>query len=410
MKMFGRKRFLSLVVSVAVLALSIAVIQIKPGDGQDAVNSPDIKPSDKKHTVAVSFPDEVKKNDRSFVKGVWIPYMSLDMKGTDRSENAAGQRLDEIFEGIKSSGADTAFLHVRPFGDALYKSRIFPSSHVLSGVQGKYPGYDFLSLAAAVAKQKGIHLHAWINPLRISLKNIPEELSDDNPCVKWQNDDDSENDRWTFRSGDVLYYNPAYPAVRKLIADGVRELVRNYDIDGIVIDDYFYPEDDMDCDKHEYDLYCEAAGLTYLSQENWRKGNINSLISSLYSAVHYERSECVFGISPQCNIDNNEKIAADIRTWGRIPGYADYISPQIYVSEKHPTLPFEKSLKQWQSIVTAKDIRLYVSLALYKEGTDADGGTWLLKDTNITDQIGICRKAGTDGVILYSYENMAEKG
>ena len=364
--------------------------------------------SDTDNTGNISSSDASEKPEKSgigFIKGYWIPYMSLDLSGTDRSKKAARERLSSLFDKMKQEGADTAFLQVRPFCDALYKSKLFPVSHVLSGKQGKDVSYDFLSIAVSLAHDRGIKLHAWINPLRISTDKTPSVLSDSNPYKKWQNDDDEQNDRYYFKSGKTIYLNPSYPQVRRLIVDGVREIVKNYKVDGIVIDDYFYPENDMDCDSEEYESYSNSAGLTYLSQKNWRKGNINSLISSMYSAVHYERKDCVFGISPQCNMENNEKISADVSSWGSIRGYADYISPQIYVSEYHKTAPFEKLLVQWRKHVTCKDVKLYISLALYKDGTDADEGTWLLKKTNIADQTALAKKHNADGVILYCLNN-----
>lgn len=390
------KRIVPLVI-VLLLTVSLLIFARSRDNFSGIENTEDISSS----TVS----EKAEKSKIGFIKGYWIPYMSLDLSGTDRSEKAARERLSSLFNKMKQEGADTAFLQVRPFCDALYKSKLFPASHVLSGKQGKDVSYDFLSIAVNLAHDRGIKLHAWINPLRISTDKTPSALSDSNPYKKWQNDDDEQNDRYCFKSGGNIYLDPSYPQVRRLIVDGVREIVKNYKVDGIVIDDYFYPENDMNCDSEEYDNYSSSAGLTYLSQKNWRKANINSLVSSIYSAVHYEREDCVFGISPQCNMDNNEKISADIHSWGSIKGYADYISPQIYVSEYHKTAPFEKLLIQWRKLVTCKDVKLYISLALYKDGTDADEGTWLLKKTNIADQTALAKKHNADGVILYCLNN-----
>lgn len=398
------KKLTAFFLSSAVLAGCIFLLSQIPEESNRNSTEPVI--SQKQASEKKTESSENNKKTEDFTCAVWIPYMSLDLAGTDRSENSARERLSEIFDTVQAKGADTVFLHVRPFCDATYDSSIFPVSHILSGEQGKEVNYDFLKMACDMAKEKGIHLHAWINPLRVSLDKVPDKLSEDNPYIKWKNDNDSTNDRYTFQSGKHIYLNPAYPQVRKLIADGVREIVRNYDVDGIVIDDYFYPENDMKCDEYEYNLYSRSAGETYLSQKNWRKENINTLISTLYSAVHYEKKNCVFGISPQCNVENNEKIGADVKTWGSTSGYADYISPQIYVSENHPVLPFDKSADEWRKIVCNPDIRLYISLALYKENTDADNGTWLLKDDNISSQIEYVKKIGANGYVLYSYEDL----
>ena len=393
--------------SSAFLAVSVLTFSAFPESPETSVThrsdaSEDIYQPEKNDSVS----SEISEKSDGFMKAVWVPFMSLKLSADDNDRSAAEKLLENIFDRVSAAGADTVFLHVRPFCDALYSSSLFPSSHLLSGKQGKKVDYDFLALALSIAKKRNIRIHAWINPLRVSFGKTPSEFSDDNPYIKWKNDNDKSNDRWCFSSSGNIYLNPAYPQVRKLITDGVREIVRNYDVDGVVIDDYFYPADDMNADKKEYDLYAAAAGETYLSQNNWRKQNINSLLSSIYSAVHYERSGCVFGISPQCNMENDEKLAADIRSWGEITGYCDYLSPQTYVSENHPVLPFAKSVEQWKKLVKNSGVRLYISLGLYKEGTDADNGTWLQKDNNIRSQIDLCKKAGTDGYVLYSYEDL----
>ena len=401
------KKITAIMMSSAILAGCVYILSLLPDTKEEEKLSPEQSVTiNNQNSKGIKTDKLPVVSSSSFTAGVWVPYMSLDLKGTDRSEETARNRLTEIFDRISQVGADTVFLHVRPFGDALYQSELFPASHLLSGEQGKKVNYDFLKIACELARERKLHIHAWINPLRISLDNIPSRLSEDNYYTQWKNDKDKSNDRYTISSGKSIIYNPAYTEVRKLITDGIREIVRNYDIDGIVIDDYFYPEDDMKCDLYEYNLYSKEAGETYLSQKNWRKENINSLLCSMYSAVHYEKKDCVFGISPQCNTENDEKIGADIHAWGEIAGYADYLSPQIYVSENHPTLPFQKSADQWKQIVSNKNIKLYISLALYKEGTDADNGTWLEKENNIESQISYTKAIGADGYVIYSYEDL----
>ncbi len=392
----------TIIISAAALTVCVILLSAFPAQKPSPVQR---SQSSAESSVAGEFSiSSTSDKSGGFMSAVWVPFMSLDLSGTDRSEAAARKRLEDIFDRVKQAGADTVFLHVHPFCDALYKSSLFPSSHLLSGKQGQEPGYDFLKIAAELAKKRSLHIHAWVNPLRVTYSKTPSALSADNPYNKWKNDNNSANDRWCFKSSGNIYLNPAYPEVRRLITDGIREIVRNYDIDGVVIDDYFYPDGDFDADKTEYELYTSSAGDTYLSQSNWRKQNINSLVSSFYSAVHYEKPGCVFGISPQCNMENDERLAADIRSWCSISGYCDYISPQTYVSMAHPVLPFEKSVREWKKLVTNKSIRLYISLALYKEGTDADSGTW--QEDEIRKQISYCKKAGTDGYVLFSSENL----
>ena len=128
------------------------------------------------------------------------------------------------------------------------------------------------------------------------------------------------------------------------------------------------------------------------------------LIEGIYSKIHSIKSNVVFGIAPQCNFDNNEKIGADVSVWCSQNGYIDYICPQLYVSNNHPTFPFNPLADKWKSTVTNPNIKLYFGLGMYKAGSDADNGTWLMSDDNLKKQIEYSRTIKTNGFMLYSYE------
>ncbi len=328
--------------------------------------------------------------------GIWIPYMSLTLSEKERTENGFHQKIDEMAEKCAKYKINTAVVQVRPFSDAIYPSKIFPCSHIIMGKQGTSPDFDTFAYIIKKFHEKNIAVHAWVNPLRISTGQTPSCISDDNPCKKYP----------TFEYKDGLYYDPSYPEVRKLIIDGIAEIVKNYDIDGIQLDDYFYPSEDTDYDKTSYDNYAKSVKSDFLpvSQSEWRKTNINMLVEGIYSKIHFLKDDIVFGISPQCNFENNEKIGADVGVWCSQKGYIDYICPQLYVSNDHPTFPFDPLADRWKSTVTNKNIRLYFGLGMYKAGTDADNGTWLLNDDNLQKQIEYSRKINSDGFMLYSYE------
>ena len=320
-------------------------------------------------------------------RGVWVSYITTDM-GKDRgNEEKFRSKTETIMKDIRDIGADTVIYQVRPFCDSYYPSKLFPFSHLISGEQGKDPGFDPLEIALETAKKYGLKFHAWVNPMRVSLEKTPGTLSQNNPCVKWLNDSDKSNDKYILKYGGTVYLDPAYPEVRRLIIDGVREIVRNYDVDGIQIDDYFYPEN------------IDIKNKTI---------NIDMLVAGIFSAVHSQRSDCVFGISPQCDPDNDLRMGADVRRWCRIGGYADYICPQLYVSEEHPALPFEKAAGIWKEMMKDSDVTFYAGLAFYKAGTDADNGTWKLHSDNIARQEKLSLKYGFSGTMLFSYEDLKD--
>lgn len=335
------------------------------------------------------------------MRAIWIPYLSM------QGINAA--MIDKMVTDCIEIKVNTVFFHARPFGDALYRSDYFPWSHLITGEQGKVPENNFDPLEYMIEKcrQNNIKIHAWINPLRIRLNSANPMVSPNNPAYIILSDSDKDNDRYIINYNDGWYYNPACQEARTLIVNGVAELVKNYDIDGVHFDDYFYPAEDASFDDSvEYNAYKSSGGEMTLSE--WRSDNINKLISEVYKTVKANKSSAVFGISPAGNIENCMKMGADVKTWCSSDGYVDYICPQIYWSFDHKTLPFDKACAQWEALVTNENIKLYAGLALYKTGSDLDDGTWKTSNDNIKRQIEFLRQTEKfEGFALYSYQSLA---
>lgn len=337
------------------------------------------------------------------MRAVWVPYMSLSMSGEkDQSEKGFQKKFDAIVSGAKAKGLNTLIVQVRPFGDALYPSQYFPWSHIMTGTQGVNPGYDPLDYMVKSAHKSGLEIHAWVNPLRIQSKSTPSIISHNNPYSVWKEDGDKKG--WTVDLSDGKYYNPAYPGVRKLVVDGVKEIVEKYDVDGIQFDDYFYPTEDPSFDTGSYQAYQASAGGGALGLMDWRRANINALVSQVYAAVKESNPKVLFGISPQANIQNDLKMGADVTSWCSVKGYVDYICPQLYVNFDHPVLPFDTGAQQWKALVTDPEIKLYFGLALYKAGSDVDDGTWKKSSDILEKQVEAGRKLGCDGFMFYSWD------
>ena len=339
-------------------------------------------------------------SDNEEMRGVWVAYLSLD--GVNKS------KIDAIVSNAKANGMNTIFLHVRPFGDALYKSDYYPWSHLATGTQGEAPadGFDPLAYAVEAAHREGLSLHAWLNPLRIMLANgaYPPSLSEDNPYNVWRNDDNADNDDWVIDYKKGKFYNPAIGQVRELIVNGTREIVERYNVDGVHWDDYFYPAyDESFDDSKSYNDYREQGGQ--LSLADWRRSNINELVKAVYSAVKAADSQCVFGISPAGNIDNCMSMGADVKTWGSSEGYVDYLIPQVYWTSDNTIAPFEPVCRRWNELVTSPKVKLYIGLALYKAGSDDDSGKWKKADDIIMNQVLYTRgsEINAGGFVLYSY-------
>ena len=335
------------------------------------------------------------------LRGVWVAYPTLN--GVDK------KMIDEIVAKSKENGMNTIFFHVRPFADALYKSDYYPWSHIVTGTQGEAPadGFDPLAYAVEAAHREGIALHAWLNPLRIMLPSgvYPPSLSDDNPYNVWRNDDNPDNDNWVIDYQNGKFFNAAVPEVRDFIVAGTREIVERYNVDGIHWDDYFYPAyDETFDDSSSYSAYKNQGGT--LSLTEWRTQNINQLVKAVYSAVKSANSDCLFGISPAGNIDNCLSMGADVVKWGSEEGFVDYLIPQIYWSNDNSVCPFEPTARKWDGLVTSPGVKLYIGLALYKAGSDADGGKWQKADDIIMNQVLFTRSGeiNSKGFVLYSYD------
>lgn len=339
----------------------------------------------------VSTQDETTYN----MKGIWVSYITLDMQNTDKTKETFTKKINDIVSKTKESGFNTLIFQVRPFGDALYKSRYYPWSHILSGTQGENPNYDPLSIITEICHENNIKVHAWINPYRVKTEYSPKTLSSDNPYTK--------DETIGFIHNDNIYLDPSNEKARKLIVNGVKEIVQNYDVDGIQFDDYFYPSGADDVDEKQYTSYTKNT-KDPLPKEEWRKENVNKLVKEVYSTVHKYGKDVTFGISPQGNMQNNDTLSADVKTWCKDKGYIDYIAPQIYFSLDNPSLSFEEGLKDWINVEKHNNLKMYIGLAGYKGGSTYDEGTWLDSNDILQTEIKICEDKNLDGIILYSYE------
>ncbi len=380
-----------------VLSVLICIVAVASYKGQNSnTNSSNQSTND---TVNV-FSVKQNTHNNEEMRGVWVSYMELTMENEkDKSQKRFTEKFEEIAENCKNLGYNTLVVQVRPFCDALYKSDYFPWSHILTGEQGKNPNYDPLKIICDVCREKNLNIHAWINPYRISTQNSPSELSENNPYVK----DSSVG----FKTQSGTYLDPSNENARRLIIDGIEEIVSNYDIDAIQFDDYFYPADMGSEDDAQYKEYINDCENESMTLEEWRKANVNLLISEVYLRIHSIKNNVEFGISPQGNINNNDKLFADVQLWCTTKGYIDYICPQIYFSLDNPALTFEDSLQSWCELDFASNVNLYVGLAGYKAGTDDDEGTWLNDDNILAQEYNIiCENEKTNGLMMYSYASL----
>ncbi len=340
------------------------------------------------------------------VRGMWLAYFEIG--SMYKSKNGFAAEFDSALKKCEEYGINNLYVHVRSHCDAYYNSDLFPWSAYLTGEQGKDPQADPLQIMIDKAHAKGIKLHAWINPYRVALNSTDLELLDDkNPAKIWLTDSNPDNDSWVVECKGSLYLNPAEVSVQQLVADGVREIVEKYNVDGIHFDDYFYPTTEESFDEKEYATYRTLVSSNPLPLGDWRRANVNAMVSTVYKAVKSIRPDCVFGISPMASISNNyNTVYADVAAWLE-GGYVDYIMPQLYFGFEYPKEQsrFDNLLKEWLNLFENHSAKLYIGLGAYRIGaTDKDNVEWSKYDDILSRQAKLLNQEdGVSGWVLYSY-------
>lgn len=369
-------------------------------------------------TVVIRRLGESNDTEEEF-RAVWISY--LEFKSTGYTEKEFRKHIETMFNEVCERNMNAVVVHVRPFGDAMYESDYFPWSRYVSGKQGKDPGFDPLEIMVEEAHARGLEFHAWLNPYRVTSGSTDvKTLSSDNPARKYRTDNSKKNDRNVLTYSGNLYYNPSVKQVQTLITNGIKEIVRNYDVDGIHFDDYFYPSlgknFTSNFDAPEYKDYKEkqiARKKDYLSIADWRRENVNTLVKNVYSSIKKINPDVVFGISPGGFMDAlkaDDKYYVDFETWLGHDGYIDYLCPQLYWSNDHSIYPYNDILDRFLAVPKNPDIKFYVGIAAYKAGLKTEGNDWKNSAYVLRNMIRYARNTeNVDGFILYSYRYLISK-
>ena len=342
-------------------------------------------------------PKKMETSQDEYRVGMWFSYNEVDrILNSSDYEGAFGTAL----ENCARLGASDIFLHVRPYCDAIYPSKLFP---LRKSAEGKG---DILASFIDLTHKMGMRFHAWINPYRVrSADEDISKLDPDSPAVKWLTDADESNDKNVMLCGGV-YLDPSSEQVSRLVLDGIRELLDGYDIDGIHFDDYFYPSGAVP-DSEAYESYCNGVNKP-LSLEEWRRAHVNALISGVYTTVKHYGKEKLFSVSPAASLENNrERLYADVEGWMK-KGILDIVIPQLYFGFDYP-LPefrFEQLLKRWSDVPRKSGVELWIGLGAYKlnETAAADFKEWSENAELLLQQSELCRmQAGVSGQVYYSY-------
>lgn len=311
-------------------------------------------------------------------KAMWLSQYDLGdiykSGSAQRSEASFTKYIDTILGNVKSLGFNTVIIQVRPNADSMYPSEFYPMSKYVVGGYGREAAYDPFAIMVERAHELGLSVQAWINPMRGMTDAEISKVPDKYQIRKWYDDKTTRGKQIVLKSG-TWYLNPAYSEVRQLIIDGAHEILEKYDVDGLHMDDYFYPHGiDASFDSSAYNEYRKSGGRESLA--DWRRSNLDALVSGLWSMTKAENPEIIFGVSPAGNFKTvYESDYADIYEWCGKTGYIDYICPQVYFGFEHATCDFNKVVSTYQSMIKTDDVKLIVGMSLGKALSASTGGT-----------------------------------
>ena len=324
------------------------------------------------------------------VRGVWLATVSrLDwppvnsVNGSSRDVRIALQKkaLTDKLDKLKSLGINTVFFQVKPDGTALWPSQILPWSDMLTGKIGEDPGYDPLQFMLDEAHARGMRVHAWFNPYRVTTNIKPSTINELSRTTSLRPASVYVLHRdWIRTSGDRLVLDPGIPEARDWITSIVAEVVARYPVDGVQFDDYFYAETARSQlnDNQTWQQY----GREFASKADWRRHNTELLISQVSRTIKQLNPNVEFGVSPAGvwrNISHDpagsatrgaaayDESYADTRRWVQL-GLLDYIAPQIYWPFSRDAARYDVLARWWANVVKPTSTRLYIGVALYKVG------------------------------------------
>lgn len=298
------------------------------------------------------------------VRSVWMATVwALDWPSSTSSTTAQKNEMVKYLDVLQKNNFNAVYFQVRTMSDAFYKSSYEPWSSYLTGTRGKDPGWDPLAFVVEECHKRGMECHAWVNPYRFSTGSNWSTAQDQALKSAGMLLAHTKSDGKT-----TTILNPGLESVRKRIVDVCKEIISNYDVDGLVFDDYFYPEGiPVTSSAGDYDLWQKSgASMTF---GDWRRNNVNQMVADVYKMVQQQKPYVRFGISPagaactsaavaakhgidRCPVASDwqyDGIFSDPVAWLEA-GTIDYISPQLYWKTNHKTNPFGPMTKWWSYV------------------------------------------------------------
>lgn len=353
-------------------------------------------------------------------RSAWMAGMGIDWPKTQGDKTRQQQELIDYLDKFKEQNFTGVCIHVRPNADAYYKSTLEPWSSDFTGTRGKDPGWDPLAFAVEECHKRGLECYAWLNPFRLTSGSKVYTTPQDKEWIEkgWI--------MWGI-DGSWRMFNPGVKEARRHCLDVFKEIYTNYDIDGMLFDDYFYPSTGMpgarvgsshlsgkETESSDYQTWKDSG--TSLSLYDWRRKNVNTFVQEVFDEIQKERPDLRFGIGPagvghfaaekyglsKPQISSSdwqyEKIYADCLAW-LSDGSIDFISPQIYWSRNHSTAPHGPLCEWWNMAAGHFGRHCYTSIAAYKlegefGGNNTTGWQEIAAQVDLSRQYTLSNAAG----------------
>ena len=317
-----------------------------------------------------------------------------------------------ILDNLRSYNLNTVVFQIRPTADAYYKSSKEPASHWITGTQGVAPGFDPLQLMIDEAGKRGMSVHVWLNPYRVQKDTTKDVLTKSHLYFK--------KPELFLTYGKTRYFNPGYQETRDFVAGVVGEIVRNYDIQAIHMDDYFYPYKIVGEEFPDEQAFAKEP-REFKDKDDWRRDNVDLIIKQIRDTIIANKPEVEFGISPfgvwrnkskdsegsntVAGATNYDDLYANILKWQK-ENWIDYVTPQIYWHIGFDRADFEVLAKWWAKHKYGANV--YIGLGDYKISKTAKEIEWRSPD-QIVKQLEMIRSMPLIDGSMHFTANVFEK-
>ncbi|MDD7314923.1 MAG: family 10 glycosylhydrolase [Bacilli bacterium] len=370
--------------------------------------------------------------DKQSVRGVWVSTVANIDVPKGLPENEYKEYLTKMIENIASYNINTIIFQVRPNNDAFYPSKLNPWSRYITGEEGKDPGFDVLKYVIEEAKKHDIKVHAWMNPYRVSQASLDQlnMTKEEYLATLAPNNFARLHPEHTILDGaNKIILSPSRPEVIDFVTKTIMEVVDNYDVEGVHIDDYFYPYAKIPEEREREDYLKYRLDETQCL-DDFRRMNVNKMIKNIHDALKNSFSKSnkkvLFGISPFAIYRTNSAILeggwekgsynaagalqcyselySDVYLWMK-ENWIDYVVPQVYFPFERKDVTYHDLTKWWSDICNETHTILYIGMGLYQMGSNE---VWQ-NPNEIENQLRFnCNFNNVAGTIFFTYHDLVK--